>query len=172
MNRLIAALVVGIVILVAAVAYLLGERANPQPKHSVAVTSEPKTKSTSAAQMVRPMGAARLEQPVIIGKGGPNLDACGSNATVVGLNPRGDNFLAVKSAPKLDARRIDKLGPGFEIYVCDESPDGKWLGVVYEPDGQPSVNCGVTSPVETQRPYSGRCQSGWVYSKYVNIYAG
>lgn len=115
---------------------------------------------------------ASLLQPVMVGLNGSNLDACGSNARVVGLSAEGDNFLAVKSAPRLDARRIDKLGPAFELYVCERSKDGKWLGVVYEPDGETSANCGVTSPVSTPRPYSGRCQSGWVYSKYVEIYAG
>jgi hypothetical protein len=116
--------------------------------------------------------AASLSQPVMIGLNGPQLDACGSNATVAGLSAKGDNFLAVKSAPRLDARRIDKLGPAAELYVCDRSKDGKWLGVVYEPDGQTSASCGVTSPVATAHPYSGRCQSGWVYSKYVEVYAG
>jgi hypothetical protein len=128
--------------------------------------------ATSGDFSPKPRAPASLSQPVMIGLDGPNLDACGSNARVVGLNPQGDNFLAVKSAPRLDARRVDKLGPASELYVCETSKDRKWLGVVYEPDGQTSANCGVTSPVSTPRAYSGRCQSGWVYSKYVDVYAG
>lgn len=108
----------------------------------------------------------------MIGLSGPNLNACSSNAKTIGLNPQGDNFLAVKAAPRIDARRLDKLGPNAELYVCDQSKDGKWLGVVYESDGRPSANCGVTSAVPTARPYSGRCQSGWVYSKYIDVSAG
>jgi hypothetical protein len=173
MNRLVAVLVIAIVILVAAVAYLVGERRNEPPRNLTSATSAPAASPALSPQsgQSNPM-QVRLSQPVMIGLGGPSLDACGSNARVVGLNPHGDNFLAVKSAPRVDAARIDKLGPDFEVYVCDESKDKKWLAVVYEPDGKPSANCGVTGPVDTPRPYSGRCQAGWVYSKYIDIYAG
>jgi len=173
MNRLIAVLVIAIIILVAAVAYLIGERRSELSQNLTKATSAPAANSVFSRRSgaSKPM-QARLSQPVMIGLGGPHLDACGSNARVVGLNPHGDNFLAVKSAPQMDAPRIDKLGPGFEVYVCDESKDKKWLAVVYEPDSKPSANCGVTGPVDTPRSYSGRCQAGWVYSKYIDIYAG
>ena len=111
-------------------------------------------------------------QPVTVGLKGPDLDACGSNGRVVGLDPAGDNFLAVKSAPRMDASRIDKLGPASELYVCNASQNGKWLGVVYSADGQLSENCDVRSPVATAQHYAGRCRSGWVYSRYVDVYAG
>jgi hypothetical protein len=173
MNRLVAVLVIAITLLVAAVAYLVGERKAAQPQN-VAANPSAVTANTSASRPMAPTKAAlsHPSQPVIIGLGGPNLDACGSNARVVGLNPHGDNFLAVKSAPRMDAPRIDKLGPDFEVYVCQKSKDGKWAGVVYEPDGQPSANCRVTGPADRPQPYSGRCQSGWVYSKYIDVYAG
>lgn len=64
---------------------------------------------------------AGYDRPVRVG-GEAELDACGSVAKVVGLNPRGDNFLAVKSGPDLRARRTDKLGPGALVYVCATAP--------------------------------------------------
>lgn len=99
-------------------------------------------------------------------------DGCPSNSIVVGLNPEGDNFLAVKAKPSLASARIDKLGPGAEVYHCDTSPNGKWIGIVYDGDGKWTGRCGVTSPVFRRKPYQGPCQSGWVSSKYIELVAG
>ena len=173
MNRLITVLVITIVLLVGAVAYLIGQKnSGPQSGANNVAAGQAIAAASNASVRPHPPVVMRTSQPVIVGLGGPNLDACGINARVVGLNVNGDNFLAVKAAPRMDAPRIDKLGPGFEVYVCQESKDHQWLGVVYEPDGQPSANCGVTGPVASVRPYAGRCQSGWVYSKYLDVYAG
>ena len=54
----------------------------------------------------------RPQVPVIIG-GETSYDACGGNGVVVGLDPNGDGFLAVKSGPGLSHPRIDKLYKGF-----------------------------------------------------------
>ena len=175
MSRLITVLVVAIVVLVGAVAYLIGQKnGGPDQSASKVAAAGPNTATAVPKGSSPPKSPAitRVSQSVIVGLDGPSLDACGSNARVVGPNGKGDNFLAVKTAPRIDAPRIDKLGPGFEVYVCQESKDHKWLGVVYEPDGQPSANCGVTGPVAFPQPYAGRCQSGWVYSKYIDVYAG
>jgi uncharacterized protein DUF4429/putative oligomerization/nucleic acid binding protein len=143
------------------------------PSAAVAVAPASLDKSEPVQKdFVSTQAARSLDEPIIIGSNGPKMDACGSNGRVVGLDARGDNFLAVKSGPRMNASRIDKLGPAFELYVCGTSKDGKWLGVVYQAGGQLSTDCGVTSPVATARAYSGRCQSGWVYSKYVDVYAG
>ena len=110
-------------------------------------------------------------RPVMIGTAGPDLDACLSNARVVGLNPKGDNFLAVRSAPSASAPMRDKLKTGWELHVCEESKDGRWMGIVYAPGGK-LASCGVTSPVAAPSPYRGKCRSGWVSAKYVHVYAG
>ncbi|WP_336959345.1 hypothetical protein [Sphingobium aquiterrae] len=36
----------------------------------------------------------------------------------------------------------------------------------------PVIDCGVSSPVESRRPYRGPCRSGWVSSAYVALVAG
>ena len=116
-------------------------------------------------------GAAAAWRPVMIGGAGPDLDACLSNARVVGLNPKGDNFLAVRASPSASAPMLAKLRGGWELHVCEETPDGRWMGVVYAVSGK-LESCGVTSAVATRRPYLGKCRSGWVSSKYVHVYAG
>ena len=71
--------------------------------------------------------AARLDVPVMAG-GEEDLDACGSAGRIVGLNPRGDGFLSVRSGPGGKAyREIDRLYNGNEVIVCDEQ--GPWLAV-------------------------------------------
>ncbi len=61
---------------------------------------------------------------------------------VAGLNPRGDNWLALKTGPSIDASRIAKLPPNTFLKVV--SKEGEWLRVELE-DGR----------------------TGWVFSKFV-----
>ena len=109
---------------------------------------------------------------VEIGEAGPDLDACPSAGRPRGLNPNGDNFLAVKAAPNLQARRIDKLGPGDAFYICQSAQGGEWTGIVYSAGGGLGDGCGVASTVDRRQNYSGSCRSGWVFSKYVEVVAG
>ena len=73
---------------------------------------------------------------------------------VHGLNPYGDNFLAVRSGPDSDYRQRDVLHNGDKVYICGRA--GRWRKVFYGYDcymryGEPA----------------GNCYSGWVYGKYV-----
>ena len=131
-----------------------------------------------AASLLLLLGTAVSAQPLQpvqrlprIGIAGSDLDACLSLGQVKGLDPQGDNFLAVRAIPSADGAEKDRLGPGRMIFICDKA--GDWLGVVYDPDpaAQPG-DCGVGSPVETERPYVGRCKWGWVSSRYVEVIAG
>ncbi len=99
----------------------------------------------------------------------PEHDACLSWGRIEGLNPKGDGYVSVRNAPTTRGAEVDRLKNDDEIYICDASGDGNWTGVVYGNDGD---FCGVSSPVDYMQPYSGPCQSGWVYSKYVNLIAG
>jgi len=106
----------------------------------------------------------KLDVPVIIEAG--DLDPC-SNGVVVGLDPRGDGFLAVKSGPGLRYRRIDKLYNGEKIYVCGRR--GDWLAIVYS---RHNSGCGVTSPWVRTLPYTGPCAVGWTHRRWIEIWAG
>jgi hypothetical protein len=112
------------------------------------------------------------DRPVRVGLAGDDLDACLSDGEVTGLNPRGDNFLAVRAAPDAGARLLHRLGPRHRVHVCDEAAGGAWLGIVYSPPGEPDRDCNVGSPVESPRRYRGPCASGWVAARYVTIVAG
>ncbi|MBP0437989.1 integron [Tianweitania sediminis] len=111
-------------------------------------------------------GFKRPSKPVMI-EGGTGLDPC-SNAYVKGLDPNGDGWLAVKAAPDIKSKRIDKIHNGQEVFVCAER--GDWLGVVYiKGDFEP---CGVTTDWRETAPYTGPCSSGWAHRKFIEIYAG
>ena len=115
--------------------------------------------------------AATSERVPRIGLAGDDLDACLSVGQVTGLNPRGDNFLAVRAEPSAGAPEKDRFGPGREFWICDEA--GDWLGVVYGSDpGDGPGDCEVGSPVASVRPYDGPCRWGWVHSRYVTVIAG
>ncbi len=109
------------------------------------------------------VGILQADIPVMIDSGGEDLDPC-SLAEVRGLDPRGDGFLAVRGEPNGNGAIRDKLHNGDKVWYCDEA--GKWVGIVY------GKNCGVSSPVNPPKPYSGSCKSGWVFGKWVTVIAG
>ena len=121
---------------------------------------------TAAVLPVQPIAAqrVRLDVPVIIRAS--ELDPC-SNGVVRGLDPRGDGFLAVKSGPGLGYRRIDKLFNGSQVWVCGGR--GDWLAIIY---ARGCADCNVSSPWARTLPYTGPCQPGWVYRRWVEVYAG
>jgi hypothetical protein len=105
--------------------------------------------------------------PVMVG-GEPDLDACSGVGIVVGLNPDGDNFLAVRTGPGTGFAMLDKIHTGQQFFDCDR--DGNWVGIVYSRDDQ--AECGVSTPIAERRPYAGPCNWGWVFRKYTRLIAG
>jgi len=100
---------------------------------------------------------------VMVG-GEKDLDACGGFGEVRGLDPQGDNFLAVRSGPGSKFTKIDELHERNQIFLCDKR--GRWHGIIY------GKNCGVSSPIAIRQIYRGPCKSGWVFDKYVKLIAG
>ncbi|MGD9866458.1 MAG: SH3 domain-containing protein [Hyphomicrobiales bacterium] len=92
-----------------------------------------------------------------------DLDTC-IVGQVAGLNPAGDNFLAVRAGPGSDYAMLDKLRGGQEVWIFEER--GGWYGVAY---GAAQINC---SPVARDRAYDGPGRSGWVSKRYVREVAG
>ena len=118
-----------------------------------------------------PLAAAEATVPVRIGTHEqPDLDACLSVGEVSGLKPGGDGFLAVRSGPGTKYALTDKLSAGRRLHLCDEKVDGEWIGIVYTDDD--TLDCGVSSPVESPRVYRGTCKSGWVNKRWVRVVAG
>ena len=89
------------------------------------------------AALIVPAIAGRNSVPVYVG-GNDGLSTCMSSGTVLGLDPNGDGWLAVKSGPGLDFARIDVLYNGQDVSICDQV--GPWMAVVYSKRGQ---DCGV-----------------------------
>lgn len=137
--------------------------------------ARPALAAALALALVMPAAAkAPAPRPVMV-VGEAELDACPSVGAIVPLRKGGDGFVAVRAAPSVKARMLDKLEEGRELLLCDASPDGQWWGVVYpEPVGGPNLaTCGVSSPAGGNPvPYEGVCLSGWVARQYVTVIAG
>ena len=112
--------------------------------------------------------SSRTDVPVMITPG--DGDAC-ANGEIVGLDPKGDGFLSVRSGPGgRPYREIDRLFNGNQIYICGQS--GAWYSVVYTADRSIGRECGVSTSWSTQQPYTRPCRYGWVHSRYVKGVAG
>jgi hypothetical protein len=104
--------------------------------------------------------------PVLVG-GHDGLDACMTLGQVTRLDPKGDNFLAVREGPGTRYGKLDEIHTGDALHICDQK--GKWFGVVYGEDG---VDCQVSSPIAARNPYAGPCAAGWVHSDFIELIAG
>jgi hypothetical protein len=105
-----------------------------------------------------PAAAQTPDVPVPAPRGGGQAADCASSY-VDGLNPAGDNFLAVRTGPGTDFPKIDEIHTGDVVIVCDAR--GPWRGVFY--DGS-NVRTGY-------RAEHGQ-RSGWVHSRYLRDLAG
>ena len=121
----------------------------------------------SAVQAAAPI---QPDVPVMVG-GDSEQDACGGTDQVIRLNPRGDNFVSLRSRPSTTGRELARLPSGQSGYLCDSSPDHQWQGVVYAAPGK-DMDCGVGTPIARKRPYRGPCTSGWVSSRFLELVAG
>ncbi len=112
---------------------------------------------------------AGLDVPVRAGEDASEFDACAGFATVTGLDPKGDDFLSVRSGPGGRAyREVDRVHTGQRLAICEER--GPWLGVVYATEAK--QDCGVATPWPRRAVYAGPCRSGWVHRRYVTVKAG
>ena len=106
--------------------------------------------------------AQTLDVPVIV-TANEDLDTC-AVGEVHGLNPNGDNFLAVRAGPGSDHAMIDKVHTGDQVWMFSQR--GKWIGIVY---ASAEINC---SPITKDKVYDGPGRKGWVYDKYIKVIAG
>ncbi len=90
-------------------------------------------------------------------------DTCGYGV-VRKLNPKGDNFLAVRAGPGTHFKMIDKLHSGDPVWLFDFN--GDWIGIVY---GAARISC---SPVAKTKAYRGPGLTGWAHKKYIRLIAG
>jgi hypothetical protein len=106
--------------------------------------------------------AGEPEVPVMM-RAQEDLDTC-ALGRVVGLNPAGDNFLAVRAGPGKGFAMLDELHSDDQVWMFEER-DG-WIGIVY---GSDAVEC---SPISADAPYDGSGATGWVWGRYIEVIAG
>ena len=106
-------------------------------------------------------------QPVRVGESGPQFAACPNRGTVVNLGTR--EALVIRAAPFAEAEALGELRAGAQMYVCTRSMNQRWLGVVLPPAEGDTTDCGVEARLESARPYSGPCLSGWVTNGFVQL---
>lgn len=139
---------------------VLAETAKEMAKFDVPVENIPPTSSPSPdSATIAPIS----ELPVTV-QGG-ELGGC-LNGEVKGLLVDGDGYLAVRVAPDVRATEIDRIHNDQAVFMC--ATRGKWTGIVYssEPD-----DCGLDHMPKAPAPYSGKCSSGWVSTKWVQRFA-
>ncbi|MFN3727240.1 MAG: hypothetical protein ACK4SZ_13165 [Allosphingosinicella sp.] len=107
--------------------------------------------------------------PVRVGELGPNFAACNSLGEV--RERAVDGAILVRAAPFEPARQTGRLPAGSNFFICSRSLDQRWLGVIYDRNGQASRDCGVSAPIPARRDYEGPCESGWVPSAQVRLVA-
>lgn len=82
---------------------------------------------------------------------------CG-DSRVVGLDPNGDGFLAVRSGPGANYRKLDQIYNGDNVRIFAEQ--WPWVGIVYGSiPNWGSGQCGF--PPGTSR--------GWVHTNWLDI---
>jgi hypothetical protein len=105
-----------------------------------------------------------------------NEDEQGCDAQIVrGISRHGDGFIAVRSGPGVHYKMIDKLKRnGFIVTACDRK--GKWMGIIYggkncRKDYEKYMEDKRTANRYSRAPYTGPCKSGWVFDRYLKLYA-
>ena len=120
------------------------EASAPPPAHSPYGSNPVGKKSRSLSPLA--LAAQNLAVEFTVTPVG-QAAGCGG-AQVMGLNPNGDGFLAVRTGPGTGYRQIDSLFNGQRVGTCARS--GNWYGVIY---GSP-------------------LRKGWVHGNWLGSWAG
>jgi hypothetical protein len=104
-----------------------------------------------------------LDVPILEEAGNGEVATCMSSM-VSGLKANGDGFLAVRSGPGSQYRKIDELHEGEIVLVFDGH--GEWAGVVYR---SPNARCSSISTKPHPVLYEKR---GWVHTRWLKPFAG
>lgn len=106
--------------------------------------------------------------PVVVGED-PEINACPSMGVPKNLDA--DGTIAVWDGPNDGNVQVDSLAAGREFFVCTMPADSEWWGIVYAPEDDPDMDCGVSGAMATQ-DYTGPCRSGWISRDSIEMTAG
>jgi hypothetical protein len=115
----------------------------------------------SPAKKGKSAGTRQLDVPIQEQAGDGQAANCVSSA-VTGLKADGDGFLAVRSGPGSQYRKIDELRLDEIVIVFEYR--GKWAGIVYRTQ---NVRCSS----KTKRPVTYE-RKGWVHTNWLKHIAG
>ncbi|MEO9457421.1 MAG: SH3 domain-containing protein [Lentilitoribacter sp.] len=124
------------------------------------------TKTSLLSALLIGSFAASHAQPLdvdVMERADDGLDTC-AYGQIVGLKSDGDGFLSVRTGPGIKYESFDELKNNDKVWLFEEK-DG-WYGIVYDLD---ELNC---SPVENDRPVETDGKKGWVFGKWVEVFAG
>ena len=76
----------------------------------------------------------------------------GEQYVTCNLNPKGDNWVALRAAPDSNSRRVMKLGPATFLITYEPTARGKWREVTVQKDMQDWSHSGP---------------NGWVHTDYI-----
>jgi hypothetical protein len=111
---------------------------------------------------------------VMIGKDGPEVDACGAIGVVIAPEATATSaseMVDVFNSTQSWRNRLDRLPAGRAVWLCDTKAE--WVGIVYPDSAAGELgDCDVASPVPAPRVYRGPCRSGWVLAARVQVVAG
>lgn len=119
-----------------------------------------------------PAVAAPLDVTIYENGGDGQMAEC-TLEQVAGLKANGDGFLAVRTGPGSNYRKIDELHNGDYVLVYDGS-HFPWVGVIYG-RGEEVLNsdkegCGFVGEGKRPLPYPGK--KGWIHSNWLETVAG
>lgn len=120
-------------------------------------TSMDAGKNTSSRQQ----RVQKLDVPIMEQAGDGQMANCASSI-VAGLKAGGDGFLAVRSGPGAEYRKLDELHNGDVVFVFEMR--GKWAGVAYRTE---TVSCSSTKARAITYE-----KKGWVHSNWLKDLAG
>lgn len=112
--------------------------------------------------MSLPASTNKLDVPIVETGGDGQMANC-TSSTVTGLSAGGDGFLAVRSGPGSQYRKLAELHNGDVVSVFEHK--GKWASVVYG-----DLESGECVSLKT-RPVTNS-KKGWVHTKWLKHLAG
>jgi len=119
----------------------------------------------AASATAQPMYSQGNRPVMLIATG--EVDAC-SLGEIAETGP--DESVMVFPGDSTDLDYVATLHGGSKVWICETSEESGMTGIVYSDD--PEKDCGVSSPVEEDRPYLGPCDWGWIKSDLIAVTAG
>lgn len=115
--------------------------------------------------IVSPYLMAAESVPVMVG-GNDDLDAC----TSVGIVKSADGVggAHIWAGPSDEHLIFGFLPDGDRVWICGY--EGDWIGIVF-PSAK-GESCEVSSPINPEQPYQGKCKSGWIRKSDIKAVAG